>query len=103
MKGQTWLEVADSAKGTLVTGVVADETVEVVAPCIMGTFFRRVRQETREGGGGGEEECYEYHDKICQRNRLSHGNYVFMYCKDDVFTKVQTCKQNLKTFCFVTF
>lgn len=56
MKGQTWLEVADSAKGTLVTGVVADETVEVVAPCIMGTFFRRVRQETGEGGrwrGGG--------------------------------------------------
>lgn len=35
--GVYWLEVADSAKGTLVTGVVADETVEVVAPCIMGT------------------------------------------------------------------
>lgn len=35
--GGVWLEVADSAKGTLVTGVVADETVEVVAPCIMGT------------------------------------------------------------------
>lgn len=44
------MEAADSAKGTLVTGVVADETVEVVAPCIMGTFFRRIRQETREKG-----------------------------------------------------
>ena len=45
------MEAADSAKGTLVIGVVADETVEVVAPCIMGTFFRRVRRETERGQG----------------------------------------------------
>lgn len=40
LKEQTWFEAADSAKGTLVTGVEADETVEVVAPCIMATFIQ---------------------------------------------------------------
>lgn len=44
------MEAADSAKGTLVTGVVADETVEVVAPCIMGTFFQA--SQTRNKGEG---------------------------------------------------
>lgn len=60
------MEAADSAKGTLVTGVEADETVEV-APCIMGTFIQASRQETGDGGdgwGGGEEECYGYHGKM---------------------------------------
>lgn len=46
------MDAAESAKGTLVIGVVADETVEVEAPCIMGTFVRRVRRETERGGQG---------------------------------------------------
>lgn len=54
--------MADSAKGTLVTEVEADETVEVVAPCIMGTFIQASQTKDKgrgcgrgeEGGGGGE-------------------------------------------------
>ena len=56
------MEAADSAKGTLVTGVEADETVEE-APCIMGTFIQaRARRNTEDeemgggGGGGGRRE-----------------------------------------------
>lgn len=43
-----------SAKGTLVTGVEADVTVEGEALCIMGTFFRRGGGETRGWGWQGE-------------------------------------------------
>ena len=46
------MEAADSAKGTLVTGVEADETVEVVAPCIMGTFIQANQTRDRERGDG---------------------------------------------------
>lgn len=58
LKEQTWSEVADSAKGTLVTEVEADETVEVVAPCIMGTFIQASQTKDKgrgcgRGGGGG--------------------------------------------------
>lgn len=38
INGQTWLPVVGAAKGTLVAGVVAADTVVGVAPCIMGTF-----------------------------------------------------------------
>lgn len=43
---------ADSAKGTLVTVVEADETVEVVAPCIMGTFIQASKTKDRGRGYG---------------------------------------------------
>lgn len=76
LKEQTWSEVADSAKGTLVTEVEADETVEVVAPCIMGTFIQASQTKDKgrgcgrgeEGGGGGEggQEWYGYHGKMCR-------------------------------------
>lgn len=39
------------------TGVEADETVEVVAPCIMGTFIRASQTKDRGRGygrGGGK-------------------------------------------------
>lgn len=37
------------------TGVEADETVEVVAPCIMGTFIRASQTKDRCGRGRREE------------------------------------------------
>lgn len=68
MKEQTWFVAADSAKGTLVTGVEADETVEVVAPCIMGTFIQasQTKDEDEEDMDGeeGEQEWYGYHGKM---------------------------------------
>ena len=52
------MDAADSAKGTLVTWVEADETVEE-APCVMGTFYsgesqtRHTGDEEMGGAGGG--------------------------------------------------
>lgn len=72
LKEQTWSEVADSAKGTLVTEVEADETVEVVAPCIMGTFIRASQTKDKGRGCGrgkegvGGQEWYGYHGKMCR-------------------------------------
>lgn len=48
--------MADSAKGTLVTEVEADETVEVVAPCIMGTFIQASQTKDKGRGCGRGKE-----------------------------------------------
>ena len=56
LKEQTWSEVAVSAKGTLVTEVEADETVEVVAPCIMGTFIQASQTKDKGRGWGRGKE-----------------------------------------------
>lgn len=59
--------MADSAKGTLVTGVEADETVEVVAPCIMGTFIQASQTKDRGRGcgrGGGGREGGDRNDMV---------------------------------------
>lgn len=77
MKEQTWLEAADSAKGTLMPGVEADETVEEVAPCIMGTFIQASRTQDKEDKDvgvkeeRGEQEWYGYHDEMCKvKNKI---------------------------------
>lgn len=106
LKEQTWFEAADSAKGTLVTGVEADETVEVVAPCIMGTFIRafqtkdRGRGCGREGGEGTgmiwlpwqnvqDQKSWHKSSDIARMNlnkyqdtcKREKGNYIYFYIR----------------------
>lgn len=67
------MEAADSAKGTLMPGVEADETVEEVAPCIMGTLIQASRTQDKEDEDVGVMErenrnvkTTKKHDEMCR-------------------------------------
>lgn len=96
LKEQTWFEAADSAKGTLVTGVEVDETVEVVAPCIMGTFIRAFQTKDR-GRGCGREGGGDRNDMVtmakCAGSKVMA--QVQWYCQDE-FEQVSRHMQERK-------
>lgn len=97
LKEQTWSEVADSAKGTLVTEVEADETVEVVAPCIMGTFIQASQTKDkgrgcgRGGGGGGGDRNDMVTMAKCAGSQVMA--QIQWNCQDEVYRHMQKQKR----------